>query len=486
MATYDNPTFNFEMSMDFGLWTTHEMPMADPISRPPSARAQMLYGIGAGTNHHLNTLHNPVYFSDSLEIVGQHLGTNIFCNDRKSQDMAFSSYGMGVPQEGYRHDSPRSESSSQSGDTFSASSHTDDLNTQVLQHRLSISSPSMMQEPYFTQSYSTQAHSPQLPPSLGGGISLDVVQNFEDHVLEFRDSAYSEPDAEGESDHEYAAPTVSVVKRSPRHERQERYYRPSIPESVQDSMSDDFEHEEEAEDGDYNPRRAMASRSRRVPVTRRLSQGRRGSNNVSAGRVTKPKTRKPITAGLARPFPCLLAQYGCIATFTSKNEWKRHVSTQHIKLGFWRCDMCSIGDPIAPTHNDFNRKDLFTQHLRRMHRTHPLTAGTFRNDDGEEEISESAILAHQKRCYIVLRANPERSTCLFTGCDKTFHGEGSWEERVEHVGTHMEKDRKAIRPVVACEEWHEDVKLRDYLEEEGLIHYNEGTWAIGEGGARQI
>jgi hypothetical protein len=147
--------------------------------------------------------------------------------------------------------------------------------------------------------------------------------------------------------------------------------------------------------------------------------------------------------------------------------------------------MCSVGDPTSPTHNDFNRKDLFTQHLRRMHRNHPLTASTFRNDDGEEEISDTAILAHQKRCYIVLRANPKHSTCLFTGCDKTFHGEGSWEERMEHVGTHMEKDRKANRPVVPCEEWHEDVKLRDYLEQEGLIDYDEGKWAIRDSKIRQ-
>ena len=42
-----------------------------------------------------------------------------------------------------------------------------------------------------------------------------------------------------------------------------------------------------------------------------------------------------------RPFPCCFAQFNCHASFTSKNEWKRHISTKHIQLGFWRCDMCN-------------------------------------------------------------------------------------------------------------------------------------------------
>jgi len=456
--------------------------MADPISRPPSARAQMLYGIGAGTDHHLDSIHSPAVFADSLGCDSHRIAGSAFYYEPK--DLSFPPFEMAFPQGSYHHDSPRSEDSSQSGDTFSASCYTDDLNTQVPHHRLSIHSPSMMQEPYFSQSYPSGAHSPQLPPVLGGGISLGEVQNFEDQVHEFHEPVYSEPDAEGESDHEYPTPAISdkPAKRSPRHER---IYKPSVAESVQDSMSEDFEPDEEDEDGDYNPRRGAAKRGRRATAPRKASHGRRASNVISSGRVTKSKTRKPSNAGLVRPFPCPLAQYGCGATFTSKNEWKRHVSTQHIKLGFWRCDMCSSGDPENPTHNDFNRKDLFTQHLRRMHRNDPLTASTYTNDDGEEEISEAALLAHQERCYLILRVNPADSTCLFIGCKQTFHGEGSWEERMEHVGSHMEKDRKANKSVVPCEEWHEDRDLRDYLEDEGLIQYDNGRWTIGTGFPRR-
>ena len=36
--------------------------------------------------------------------------------------------------------------------------------------------------------------------------------------------------------------------------------------------------------------------------------------------------------------------------------------TQHFRMGFWRCDQCT-DSPDRP--NDFNRKDLFVQHVRR-------------------------------------------------------------------------------------------------------------------------
>jgi hypothetical protein len=116
-----------------------------------------------------------------------------------------------------------------------------------------------------------------------------------------------------------------------------------------------------------------------------------------------------------------------------------------------------------------------------MHRNHPLTTSTVLNDAGEPEISDEAMVEHQERCYLVLRQNPSESTCLFKSCDKKFHGEGSWDERMEHVGSHMEKDRKANKSVVPANEWHEDIDLRDYLEQEGLIEYDGGMWSIGDG-----
>ncbi|KLU86747.1 hypothetical protein MAPG_05757 [Magnaporthiopsis poae ATCC 64411] len=48
-----------------------------------------------------------------------------------------------------------------------------------------------------------------------------------------------------------------------------------------------------------------------------------------------------------RPFVCVFAFAGCVSTFASKNEWKRHVLSQHILLHFWVCTQ----DDCAKTVN---------------------------------------------------------------------------------------------------------------------------------------
>ena len=81
-----------------------------------------------------------------------------------------------------------------------------------------------------------------------------------------------------------------------------------------------------------------------------------------------------------------------------------------------------------PVYNDFNRKDLFTQHLRRMHSpaqqeaaktgqpvmppASPTMAGN--------QLSDDDIAAIQKRCYRVLRNPPPQSSCVF--CSRVFTG----------------------------------------------------------------
>ena len=252
--------------------------MADPISRPPSARTQMLYCIGAGQSHHLDALHVHSPFPEPLDFDGHHMSEHVFYHDQKAPGMICPPFGMVPSQDRYQHDPPKSENSSQSGDTFSAC-YTDEPYSQAVHHRHSISSPTIMHEPYF--GYPPLAQSLQMPPASGGGISLGVVQNFEDPAFaersqEFQDSAYSELDAEGESDEEYEPAVVAPepkVERSPRHERV--HHRPTVPESVHDSMSEDFDAKEEEDDDDYNPRRASVTRSRRASAGRKGSQGRR-------------------------------------------------------------------------------------------------------------------------------------------------------------------------------------------------------------------
>jgi len=194
----------------------------------------------------------------------------------------------------------------------------------------------------------------------------------------------------------------------------------------------------------------------------------------------------------ARPFPCCFAPYNCNASFTSKNEWKRHISTKHIQLGFWRCDMCTPSPGLDhPVYNDFNRKDLFTQHLRRMHAPGSMVK------DGEldpstgpvpqpavMQLTEDEILQIQKRCYRVLRTPPLESGCIF--CTRHFHGPNSWDERLEHVGGHLERDRKNGMNCLDIASWRPDDELRNYLLREGIVEQDvRGNWRIGDGRPRR-
>ena len=221
-------------------------------------------------------------------------------------------------------------------------------------------------------------------------------------------------------------------------------------------------------------------------------------------RTTRPKTSAPVSTQIkqrgkpkvtrGRQFVCSFTHYGCSCTFSSKNEWKRHVATQHLQLGFYRCDLadCNIHKRSSSDHrhqhhkksrssshhdhdsadlvaNDFNRKDLFTQHLRRMHapwhkenRTNPST--------GEREAFERSLDAVRDRCWQPRRQPPTVSQCGFCGQD--FHGEHSWDDRMEHVGRHYERDN----PQPGAEA--EDIKLRKWAVDEGIVQFVGGTWAL--------
>ncbi|PSK55721.1 hypothetical protein B9Z65_4599 [Elsinoe australis] len=207
-------------------------------------------------------------------------------------------------------------------------------------------------------------------------------------------------------------------------------------------------------------------------------------------------TRAPTGTGGSSNFPCPLAPYGCTSSFGSKNEWKRHVNTQHLRLDLWRCDQCGDRDTRP---NDFNRKDLFIQHLRRMHHKPGQGcghghSGSISSEMGSRatsrarslapgESDDPAIAAAEQRCHIRLRQPPAKSCCLF--CDATFEGPGSWEERMEHVGRHLEQDKKEGREAPVTEAWRVDLGFEQWCEAEGLIvRQGDGGWGVGEGRRR--
>ncbi|AEO62234.1 uncharacterized protein THITE_2106180 [Thermothielavioides terrestris NRRL 8126] len=163
--------------------------------------------------------------------------------------------------------------------------------------------------------------------------------------------------------------------------------------------------------------------------------------------------RKHIAAAHTRPFPCAFSFAGCTSTFGSKNEWKRHISSQHLCLQYYRCSSCpqSAADGKG---NEFNRKDLFTQHLRRMHAPFAIKKATAKGDSKLQAEWDAHVKDMQTSCLVTRRQPPQRSACPKPDCQSVFEGPGSWDEWTEHVGRHMEKGeagRMGVDPLLA--EW---------------------------------
>ncbi|KAJ5781342.1 hypothetical protein N7457_006502 [Penicillium paradoxum] len=222
--------------------------------------------------------------------------------------------------------------------------------------------------------------------------------------------------------------------------------------------------------------KARASSTSRV---RRTIEARAGS---ASGR----RRRRPLSSaanegiGPPRTFVCSFAPYGCKSTFVSKNEWKRHVTSQHLLLGFYRCDVgrCKVRTPVSTSKsrcdspppgqpNDFNRKDLFTQHHRRMHAPWQQPARRRVPADSERQSFESSLEAVRRRCWHPLRDPPIQSHCGF--CGETFKGSTSWDVRMEHVGRHFEREDTACLGNEI-----EDVALREWGLAEGILTIVDG------------
>ncbi|KAK7419813.1 hypothetical protein QQZ08_010701 [Neonectria magnoliae] len=148
--------------------------------------------------------------------------------------------------------------------------------------------------------------------------------------------------------------------------------------------------------------------------------------------------RKHIAAAHTRPFPCAFSFAGCTSTFGSKNEWKRHISSQHLCLQYYRCSSCTQSTAEG-RGNEFNRKDLFTQHLRRMHAPFQIKRAIAKGDSKLQTEWEAHVKDMQQSCLVQRRHPPQRSACPKPDCQTVFEGPTSWDEWTEHVGRHMEK-----------------------------------------------
>lgn len=148
--------------------------------------------------------------------------------------------------------------------------------------------------------------------------------------------------------------------------------------------------------------------------------------------------RKHIAAAHTRPFPCAFSFAGCTSTFGSKNEWKRHISSQHLCLQYYRCSQCP-SSAAEGKGNEFNRKDLFTQHLRRMHAPFAIKKALTKGDSKLHSDWETHVKEMQVSCLVTRREPPQHVACPKADCLKEFEGHIAWDEWTEHVGRHMEK-----------------------------------------------
>ena len=138
------------------------------------------------------------------------------------------------------------------------------------------------------------------------------------------------------------------------------------------------------------------------------------------------------------------------------------VDTSGSVISTWRCDLVLCAYPFTSGHkkhilhtesseflpskgkrkkinlsemryHDFDRKDLFTQHITRMH----VPCGLPSNAD--KAAFEARIPISRDRCHLQLRNLPMRCRCLYCPY-KTLEGGSSWTDRLEHVDKHLEKN----------------------------------------------
>lgn len=133
-----------------------------------------------------------------------------------------------------------------------------------------------------------------------------------------------------------------------------------------------------------------------------------------------------------KPFGCTYPK--CTKRFGSKNDWKRHESSQHIQTELWRCGLgtCALLQPARI----FYAREFVHEHLVRDH-----GVGT---RDGEDEAVKEEVEAVADSVRIGGHAS-EGFWCGFCRVivrpvDGELGDEGG-DERVRHVGEHFDRDK---------------------------------------------
>lgn len=276
----------------------------------------------------------------------------------------------------------------------------------------------------------------------------------------------------------------------------------SLDDITGPSTPDDCPTDGAADDSDYLPGCTRKCKSSSVPkglrnnrTSFRIHKSPRTSNRRQGRTRTSPSLPSLAPTDLdisgtgtteVHHFTCPLTPYGCTSHFKSKNEWKRHVFSLHIAIGFWRCRYCA--DPGRP--NIFYRKDLFTAHLTRMHfkptpspdsSSQDTTKSSGRSNkakgwtsgkngrNGKSEERDEALTrrleATCERCWVDVRDAPMTCKCVI--CLREYIGPRACDEWLEHVGQHLlDFSRRGYPEFVV---WEQDRVLASWLLNERLL-----------------
>lgn len=144
-----------------------------------------------------------------------------------------------------------------------------------------------------------------------------------------------------------------------------------------------------------------------------------------------------------KPYGCTFDN--CSKTFGSKNDWKRHESSQHWHLETWKCD-CKKTDG-EPCDKGFLRRESFKNHLQH---NHTMTD----SKQIDEKLENCRIGRHCESrfwcgfCEKLIEIGPEKVN--------------AWTLRCNHIDDHFcgrRGEKKNItywKPAVSPEERHED------------------------------
>ncbi|KAK6523410.1 hypothetical protein TWF281_001392 [Arthrobotrys megalospora] len=172
-------------------------------------------------------------------------------------------------------------------------------------------------------------------------------------------------------------------------------------------------------------------------------------------------TRKHIETQHTKPYLCIFGFAGCQQRFGARNEWKRHIATQHLVLYKYVCDHSDCVEKNK-AKTIFNRGDLFMKHHERMHSPANIYE---RSPDDLELIAWKKEMKEAKRRCETLRTPPQRMTCGF--CSIVFEdGDKTWMELIDHVCLHYQSNDESVKN---SNGYKDDPDLIEWMKQHKLI-----------------